>query len=419
MAVRGLGGGSVADEQSGVSPAAGAESARGGRLSSRRVAVLDRLADLGIALPGTRRRRQENLIASLNQVASAISSTMRSDEVLRTVVDETKLLVGTEKAVLCLLADSGPELRIDERAVFVRGQRSQYPEEWWRARIHQVAGETMERNVPLVEDVDGAWLVTVPVKIKNRPVGVLAAINPRSRRFWEDQISLMAILGAFAGTAIENARLHEQSSYALLADERGRIAKEMHDGLSQQLFSVSLELDVCRKRLSTRPEEVERRLERQQAVVTRSLGELRRYIYDLRPVSLDKLGLVGAVEMRSAEIAEANGFASRVYVDGDRRGLPPGAEAAVYRIAQEALNNVARHAQAKHVLVVLRYRPSTFELVVEDDGIGFSADDVAVRTQADEGIGLRSMRDRAAAEGGTLSIHSDDRGTTVNVVLPC
>jgi signal transduction histidine kinase len=381
--------------------------------------VLDRLGEIGIVLPGTRRRRQEGLIASLNQVASAISSTMSTAEVLRTVVDETKQLVGTEKAVLCLLADSGPELRIDEGAVFVRGQRSQYPEEWWRARIHQVAGDTMARNVPLVEEVDGAWLVTVPVKIKNRPVGVLAAINPRTRRFREDQISLMAILGAFAGTAIENARLHEQSAYALLADERSRIAKEMHDGLSQQLFSVSLELDVCRKRLSTRPEEVERRLERQQAVVTRSLVELRRYIYDLRPVSLDKLGLVGAVEMRSAEIAQANGFACSVCVDGDRRALPPGAEAAIYRIAQEALNNAARHAKAKHVLVVLRYRPAALELVVEDDGIGFSEADVEARTREDEGLGLRSMRERAAAEGGTLTLHSDDRGTTVSVALPC
>jgi signal transduction histidine kinase len=411
----------VADDQT---PAAlparvGADPASERHVPPPHTTLFDRLADLGIALPRTRRRRQESLIASLNQVASAISSTMSTDEVLRTVVDEAKQLVGTEKAVLCLLAGTGAELHIDEQAVFVRGQRSQYPEEWWRARIHQVAGETMTRNVPLVEEVDGAWIVTVPVKIKNRPVGVLAAINSRSRRFREDQISLMAILGAFAGTAIENSRLHEQSAYALLADERGRIAREMHDGLSQQLFSVSLELDVCRKRLSTRPEEVERRLERQQAVVSRSLAELRRYIYDLRPVSLDKLGLVGAVEMRCAEIAEANGFNSRVYVDGDRRALPPGVEAAVYRTTQEALNNVARHARAKHVLVVLRYRPSTFELVVEDDGIGFSAADVAARTELDEGIGLKSMRDRAAAEGGTLSVHSDDRGTTLSVVLPC
>jgi signal transduction histidine kinase len=407
------------DTTGGTAPATTGPPAPRAGFQQRHNAVLERLADLGIALPRTRRRRQENLIASLNQVASAISSTMSADEVLRTVVDEAKQLVGTDKAVLCLLADSGPELRIDERAVFVRGMRSQYPEEWWRARIHQVAGDTMERNVPLVEEVDGAWLLTVPVKIKDRPIGVLAAINPRSRRFREDQVSLMAILGAFAGTAIENARLHEQSSYALLADERSRIANEMHDGLSQQLFSVSLELDVCRKRLATEPEEVEKRLERQQAVVTGSLAELRRYIYDLRPVSLAKLGLVGAIEKRASEIAQAGGFASRAYVDGDRRTLSPGVEACVYRIAQEALNNAARHAKARHVLVVLRYRPQSFELVVEDDGVGFSAEDVAVRTRDDEGMGMRGMRARAATVGGTVTVLSDDRGSTVSVVIPC
>lgn len=411
----------MADERIAARPptAGGAPQRRSAGLLSGHLSLFDRLAEHGIALPRTRRRRQERLIESLNQVASAISSTMGTEEVLRTVVDEAKELVGTDKAVLCLLTDSGPDLRIDERAVFVRGRRSQYPEEWWRARIHQVAGETMARNVPLVEEVDDAWLLTVPVKIKNRPIGVLAAINPKDRRFREGEISLMAILGAFAGTAIESARLNEQSAYALLADERDRIAKEMHDGLSQQLFSVSLELDVCRKRLETRPEEVAARLERQQAVVSRSLGELRRYIYDLRPVSLDKLGLIGAIELRSREIAAANGFASSVSADGDRRALPPAAEAAVYRIAQEALGNVARHARASRVRVSLRYRPSSFELVVEDDGVGFAVPRAGSAGDADEGIGLRSMRDRAAAEGGTLTVTSDDRGTRVSAVLPC
>jgi signal transduction histidine kinase len=366
-----------------------------------------------------RRRRQERFAASLDQVASAISSTMRTDEVLRTMVDEAKALVEADKSVLCLLEESGPKPRIDERAIFVRGRRDQYPETWWRAQIEDSTASTMERNAPFVSARDGAWMLTVPVKIKGRAIGVLAAINPRSRPFREDQVSLMAVLGAFAGTAIENSRLHEQASYALLADERSRIAKEMHDGLSQQLFSVSLELDVCRKRLVSRPDEVERRLERMQTVVVRSLGELRRYIYDLRPLSLDRLGLAEAIRVRLTETAEAAGLASRMDVDGGPRRLPPGVEACLYRVAQEAVANVSRHAQASRVLVRLEFRPSSARLTVEDDGLGFAEKDEGSPTDSEGGMGLRNMRDRVAAEGGELVLSSDERGTTVTVDLPC
>ncbi|MDO8916122.1 MAG: GAF domain-containing sensor histidine kinase, partial [Coriobacteriia bacterium] len=337
----------------------------------------------------------------------------------RTMVDEAKALVETDKSVLCLLADGGPGPRIDDGAIFVRGRRDQYPETWWRAQIEEATASTMERNAPYVAAKDGAWMLTVPVKIKGRAIGVLAAINPRARPFREDQVSLMAVLGAFAGIAIENSRLHEQASYALLADERSRIAKDMHDGLSQQLFSVSLELDVCRKRLRSRPDEVERRLERQQAVVVRSLSELRRYIYDLRPLSLDRLGLAAAMRMRVMEISEAAGIAGRLQVDGASRRLPPGVEACLYRVAQEAVSNAARHAQASRVIVTLRFGASTVLMVVEDDGIGFTSRDRDVASDSDSGMGLANMRDRVAAEGGSLDVVSGDSGTTVTVDLPC
>jgi signal transduction histidine kinase len=409
--------GTDSQSASAAAPARARSMRPGARFRAAHDALLERLADIGIELPRTRRRRRERLIVSLGHVASAISSTMRTEEVLRTVVDEAKEVVGTDKAVLCLLADAEPQYRLDDRTVIVRGRRSQYPEEWWRARIGQAAEPTMARNTPLITEADSAWLLTVPVRIKDRPVGVLAAINPRSRPFSEDQATLMAVLGAFAGSAIESARLHEQWSYALLASERARIAKDMHDGLSQQLFSVSLELDVCRKRLDSQPDEVQRRLERIQGVVVRSLTEVRRYIYDLRPVSLDKLGLTGAVEMRMTEICEANGLTGRFRVDGDPRPLPPGVEACLYRVAQEAMGNIARHAQAHSVDVEFAYRPGGIGLVVTDDGVGFPVDDsFAAR---DDGLGLASMRERVSGEGGTLSVQSDGGGTCVRVDVPC
>lgn len=371
-------------------------------------------------LPGRRSaRRQEHLIESLNEVADAISSTKSIPEILSTVVHETKRLIDTDKAVLCLFNDSGSELTIDDRAVFVRGRRDRYPEEWWRERVADVSRSAAEQRAPIASMEDGTWIMTVPVKTKGRAVGVLTAINPGSRRFTPDQVALLAILGALAGSAIENSRLNAESHYALLADERSRIAKEMHDGLSQSLFSVSLELDVCRKRIDENPQEVARRLGHMQTVLVRSLSELRRYIYDLRPVSLNALGLVGAVSQRVTEIGEARGLSVRLYTEGRERPVPPGVEACLYRVAQEAVSNVAKHAKAKRAVVVVEYGTSDLRLVIEDDGQGFDVDAALERCDHDECIGLRSMRERVESQGGRLSVSSGDRGTTVEAVVPC
>ena len=183
-----------------------------------------------------------------------------------------------------------------------------------------------------------------------------------------------------------------------MAGERNRIAKEMHDGLSQSLFSTSLEIDVLRKRLKAHPEEAERRLERIQSIIVRSLAELRRYIYDLRPVSLDKLGLVGAIDMRVKEIAETKGIKTRLYSEGEERPLPPGAEACLYRLTQEAIANVAKHAAASSVVIVLKYRAAGVTVIIEDDGHGFNVAEAMRRADLDQGMGLKNMRDRSSFE---------------------
>jgi signal transduction histidine kinase len=364
-------------------------------------------------------RRQERLIESLTEVAEATSSTMSIPDILSTLVDETKRLIDTDKAVLCLLDETSGGLEIDDRTVFVRGPRDQYPEVWWRERLSDVARSAVERKAPITSMLDGTWIMAVPVKAKGRPIGVLAVMNPRSRRFTQDQVALLAILGAVAGTAIENSRLSAQAHYALLADERGRIAQEMHDGLSQSLFSVSLELDVCRKRVLDHPEEVEKRLEHTQAVLHRSLGELRRYIYDLRPIRLSTLGLAGAMSQRVNEIAEARGLSARVYNEGSERQLPPGVEACLYRVAQEGVTNVAKHAGAARVVVMLQFRASDVRLVIEDDGIGFDVESAQEASARDESIGLRSMRARVESQGGKFMMSSGERGSTIEVEVPC
>ncbi len=157
----------------------------------------------------------------LNDVAAAVSSTISLDEVL------------------------------DTGTLVVRGSRSEHLQEWWATRLPAIAQEAFRRGDTHLEldREHGAWLLGAPIRIKDRPVGLLLVINSRDRRFSEGQVDFLAILGAFAAAAIENARLAEESKYVLLASERDRIAREMHDGIAQSLFSVALGLELCRKQV--------------------------------------------------------------------------------------------------------------------------------------------------------------------------
>jgi hypothetical protein len=164
---------------------------------------------------------------------------------------------------------------------------------------------------------------------------------------------------------------------------------------------------------------VAKRLDHVQTILVRSLSELRRYIHDLRPLSLNTLGLIGALHQRLNEIGDARGVSVRVYTEGDERALPPGVEAALYRVAQEAVTNIAKHAEAKHAIAILRFAATSVHLTVEDDGIGFDLKDALDKVEREESLGLKSMRERVQNEGGTFSITSGRRGTTLKVDIPC
>jgi signal transduction histidine kinase len=367
-------------------------------------------------------KTEADLIAPLGEVASAVSSKLSIDEILSTVVDEAKRLIETDKAVLCLVDDYGDGTVIDQRTIVVRGRRSEYPEEWWLAELEGVSGEVFEEDSPRVtyDRSERAWLLCVPVKTQDRPIGLLAAINSHAHGFNDEQIAFLAILGAFAGSAIENARLASEARISLLAGERSRISREMHDGLSQSLFSLALGMEVCRKQILRDPDKAYEKIGELQSLLSESQTELRRYIYDLRPVSLDRLGLVGALEFAIAEITEGGHLRGRLVVMGSERPLAPAAEACLFRVAQEAMANVAKHARARYFRVALSFEHDSVDLAIEDNGRGFNVE--RAQSGADEGrsLGLRSIRERAKAEGGTVEVMSKrGYGTSVRVHLPC
>lgn len=370
------------------------------------------------AITGSRREvLGAELIATLNEVADAVSSAMSVEEVLEVIVERAKLVTDTDKALLVLADEHSEQLDLD--TIVVRGRRSQHSQDWWERRLDALGDQVFETGEPLIEahPEENAWLLVNPVLVKDRPIGLLCAINTADRPFTIVQKDFLAILSAFAASAIENARLAEQSRYVLLASERDRIAREMHDGVVQSLFSISLGLELCKKQILRDPQAVADRLEELQQHLNTSMTELRRFIYDLRPMKLAELGLVGAVEYWLTEITQGRSVRARLRVDGDLSGLSPSEEACLYRVAKEAVSNAIRHADAQNVEVLISRRHNGVELRVADNGVGFEM--AHAMDAGTNGLGLRSISERVRQDRGELVIDSaPGEGTTLTVLLP-
>jgi signal transduction histidine kinase len=360
-------------------------------------------------------READELILALDDVAAAMSSTVAVDSLLRTIVDRAKRITDTEKALL-VLTDDGEHV-LDMDTLTVRGMRKRLPQEGWEARFLHVGGRAVVTGEAVIDfdQEHGYWMLCSPIMVDENPIGVLAVLNSAERKFTAQQQRFLAILTAFAATTIENARLAEEHRYVLLASERDRIAREMHDGVVQSLFSISLGMEVCKKQILRDPDAgtVLPRLDELQGQLNHSMTELRRFIYDLRPKSLAELGLTGAIERWIKDITSGRTLVGTLEVEGEPRVLPGTTDACLYRVAKEAVSNVVRHADAGSFGVTLRYTPTSVSLTIVDDGRGFDVDE---GTASNTGIGLRSMNDRVARCGGYLRIDSaPGQGTRIEV----
>ncbi len=357
-----------------------------------------------------------DLIATLTEVAEALSSAMKVEDVLDIIVDRAKAITDTDKAVLVLTDRHDDSLDMD--TLVVRGSRSEHLQDWWEPHLEHLGREVFKTGAPLLEvhEESDAVVVASPVLVRDQRMGLICAINSSQHPFTQRQVDFLRVLSAFAGSAIESAHFTEQSRYVLLASERDRIAREMHDGVVQSLFSISLGLEMCKKQVSRDPVAVAQSLDELQERLNTSMTELRRYIYDLRPMKLTELGLVGALEVWVREITQGSPVHGRLVVDGEVPRMTPAEEATLYRGAKEAISNVVRHSRAHRFEVRLEFTDNSASVQVNDDGVGF--DSLGVLGGATPGLGLRSIRDMVTREGGAFAVDSSMRGTRLRIDVP-
>jgi PAS domain S-box-containing protein len=269
----------------------------------------------------------------------------------------------------------------------------------------------------LLEQLAGQFraLFSVPVIVKDEAHGAITFYYCEPHSFSEEEFHLALSVADQVALAIENARLREQAGQAAAMEERGRLARELHDSVTQSLYSVTMYAEAAARLMAVGQETAAAEYLRDAGDTAQAaLREMRLMIYQLRPPVLEKGGLAVALQVRLDAVERRGGIRAELMVEGQDR-LPPAVQGELHQIAQEALNNALKHARAREVWVRLRFDEAATRLEVQDDGVGFEP----ATAKEGGGLGLPGMEERVLKIGGRLRIESaPGQGTRVVVHVP-
>ena len=253
-----------------------------------------------------------------------------------------------------------------------------------------------------------------PLRVKNRPLGLLTILGNQPSDYSSDEITLFQTIADQVGIYVERTRLIEQSEKAAVTQERQRLARELHDSVTQLLYSQVLFAGASMKVLKQgNLELLEQHLARMEKVARQALREMRLLVYELRPYEYVEDGLPAALQRRLDSVEKRSDIHAQLLIDGELN-LDEYQEMALYLITQEALNNTLKHAGAGSVSVKITADQSRVRLEVEDDGCGFDLK----QNLRGGGMGLANMLERAAALGGQMQIYSEPgKGTRIMVEI--
>ena len=255
-------------------------------------------------------------------------------------------------------------------------------------------------------------LMSLPLYVQGEIYGALALFYKQHHDFSDENIDLGVTYADQAGLVIENAHLRSQAEEAAVAEERSRIARDLHDSVTQTLFAATIIADVLPRLWERKPEQGLQRLQELHQLNRGALAEMRTMLLELRPTMLDNADLGEVMEYLVAATSNRARVPVNLTIEGDASQLPNEVRVALYRVAQEALNNVFKHANASKASVELHIEPDDAQLTVTDDGSGFEAQEVAGNH-----VGLRIMHERVGEIGAKLTITSEpDAGTQINVL---
>ncbi|MEU5285695.1 GAF domain-containing sensor histidine kinase [Streptomyces sp. NPDC020755] len=371
-------------------------------------------------------------LAAVSAALLAMSRHLEVGDVLKTIVASARELLDAQYAALGVPDDHGG---------FAQFVVDGVSDEQWKAigplprqhgilasMLHQAKPERLAdvRKDPRFEGwpdahPDMSDFLGLPITDGDEIIGALFLANKLCPKpeggcgFTAEDEELLQMLAQHAAIALTNARLYERSRELTIAEERSRLAHELHDAVSQKLFSLRLTAQAATALVDRDPVRAKGELQQVAALAAEAVDELRAAVVELRPAALDEDGLIATLRTQIQVLDRAHA-AEVAFESRGVRALPAAQEEALLRVAQEALHNALRHSGAERVSVTLVRRGTDTVLRVTDDGAGF--DPTAVR-RAGRHLGLVSMRHRANSVGGRLTVASEPgKGATIEMEVP-
>jgi signal transduction histidine kinase len=355
---------------------------------------------------------------SFNRVLVSLLQKTVLDQVLDIVCTEAQGLIGATGSAVLLLTDQA-WLEVRHRLGKPLAAVAPVPVDGSLAGQVVRQGEPVLLNDPVFFErmkvyqwpSDLTALLAVPLHVNGGVIGVLDVVN-KAGGFMAEDVSVMSVFANQAAMAIEHVRLQQKAEQLAVLAERQRLARDLHDSVTQSLYSVTLYANAAALALAAGKQEVTAGyLQELQETAQEGMRDMRLLIFQLHPPVLETEGLVAALQARLAAVEGRAGLQTEFHVEEERR-LPMAIESELYWIAQEALNNVRKHAVARHVTVHLHFTVATISLEVLDDGVGFDPQAVP----AEGWGGLRTIAERSARIGGKLTYESSPgAGTRVKV----
>jgi len=380
-------------------------------------------------------------LSCLLEVAGVINSSLELNAVLSRILSEATAILHAESGSIMLMDEATHRLRVvaarGPRARRIQGKQQDLGQgvAGWVALhgepllLHGTA--TDPRFQPVCDRQDVRDALCAPLKTEEQVLGVINLSNRCGEKpFSGDDLDMLTALAHQAALAIRNAtsfqevRRQRRTVERLLGEvsraqeeERMRIALQIHDGPAQTMHAALRNLEAVRALAGAGPAALPGVLDELERTIRQAIQETRAVMIDLKPPSLEGLGLHAALRQYARQFEQRTSIRATFVTQGRERRLPSMVESCLYRIAQEALANVWKHAGAQEAWLTLEVRPNACSLEIRDDGRGFDLEAVAAR--AGQHLGLRSLRERAELVGGSLSITgSPGEGTTIRVAAP-
>ncbi|MDW8146266.1 MAG: GAF domain-containing sensor histidine kinase [Roseiflexaceae bacterium] len=361
-------------------------------------------------------QRAYSQLALLSEVNRRIVNSATLDEILDAALTFPRRLVPARATAVMLIDPTGiVETRahgapVDELARL-------------RKALNIADRMATARHPQMIESVDCTGVcLALPLHDGMAPLGWIELHLERPMTIAQDELALLETIANEIAEAIASARRRSREERAIyqleraIAEERARIARDIHDGIAQSLAFMRMRIDLWNEWIESDPQRLRAELTELKSTLREQIRELRRAIFALRPVQFDELGFVGGLRRYIVEFAGQHNWDIHVDLSGAPSAISPEVEAVAFRVVQEALTNVAKHAAASRVEVIIGQADEGLQLIVRDDGRGF---DPGTLPEAPGHVGLRQMRERLAALRGQLTILSrPGAGTELRAWIP-